>query len=354
MWNENSFTETFNLEYPIIQAGMAGGVTTAELVAAVSNAGGLGSIGAGYLSAEETRRIIRRVKALTDKPFAVNLFIIEDPEVDLDQITEAIDKLQPIYRALGIDRFPDVNPKDINKFDEQIEVIIEENVPVCSFTFGLPSKHTVDRLKEHGVRLIGTATTVKEAQLNEEVGMDAVVAQGSEAGGHRGTFDSEFSEAMIGTMALVPQVADNVNIPVIAAGGIADGRGIYASLILGASAAQLGTLFVTCHESGASAPIKSVILKGKETDTVITSAFSGKPARGVRNTFIDKMSEHHEIFAPYPIQHALTSIIRKEAAKQHRPEYLALWAGQNMRLNNELTASELIEKLITQINNLLE
>lgn len=352
MWNQNGLTEQLNIKYPIVQAGMAGGVTTPELVAAVSNSGALGSIGAGYLSAEDTRDVIRKVKALTDQPFAVNVFVPGELTVYEGQISRSIDTLQPIYDDLGIVGFPEISPYEINKFDEQVDVILEEQVPIVSFTFGLPSEEVVTRFKEHGVKLIGTATSVREAQLNEHVGMDAVVAQGSEAGGHRGSFATPFNDAMIGTMALIPQVADAVNIPVIAAGGIADARGVFASLVLGASGAQMGTLFLTCDESGANQAIKSAVMNSVETESVITSSFSGKPARGIRNAFIDKMRERHDLFAPYPIQHVLTSVIRKSAAEQNRPEYMALWSGQNTSQNKEQSARDLIDALVDEIGML--
>ncbi|MFC3899580.1 NAD(P)H-dependent flavin oxidoreductase [Aliicoccus persicus] len=351
MWNENQLTQQLKIKYPIIQAGMSG-ATTPELVAAVSNSGALGTYGAGYLSAEETREAIQKIKTLTDQPFAVNLFVPEHVDVDEAQISRSIDVLQPIYEELNINPASKVNPTEINKFEEQIEVIIEENVPICSFTFGIPSLDIIKRLKDNNVKLIGTATSVREAELNEEASMDAVVAQGSEAGGHRGSFETPFHDAMIGTMALTPQAADTVNIPVIAAGGIADARGIYASLILGAAGAQIGTLFLTTHESAANKAIKSAVLNSVETDKVITPSFSGKPARGIRNDFIDKMLDYQDSLASYPIQHALTSVIRKAAAQQNRPEYMALWSGQNTRFNKEQSTQELVENLINEIESL--
>lgn len=347
MWNENRLTELLNIKYPIIQAGMAGGVTTPELVAAVSNSGALGTIGAGYLSPDKTRAIITQVKALTDKPFAVNLFVPEPLNVDKTQIDKSKAALHPMYKELGIDNLPEIDVENLNMFDEQIKVIIDMKVPICSFTFGVPHMDVMKQLKSHGIKTIGTATTVSEAQINAEKGMDAVVMQGSEAGGHRGSFDDGFHEAMIGTMALVPQAADAVDIPVIAAGGINDGRGVIASLILGAAGGQIGTAFLTTFESGTNVNHQSSILNSVETDTIMTSAFSGKPARGIRNNFTDKMTGMEDSFAPYPIQHMLTSIIRLEAGVQNNPELMALWSGQNIRSNKKQSAQCLIEAIVS-------
>lgn len=223
MWYKNRVTQLLKIKYPIIQAGMAGGMTTPELVAAVSNSGAFGNLGAGYMRPEEMRESIQKIKWLTDKPFGVNLFIPETPEVCGEQLEQVNEWLQPFRDELNLTEIPEIQKPNVALFDEQIKIIIEERVPVCSFTFGLPSKEVVQQLKKNNITLIGTATTVAEAIANEGNGMDMVVMQGSEAGGHRGTFMGPFEDAMIGTMALVPQTVDHVTIPVIAAGGIMDG-----------------------------------------------------------------------------------------------------------------------------------
>lgn len=189
--------------------------------------------------------------------------------------------------------------------------------------------------------------------MNEEAGMDMIVVQGSDAGGHRGSFAGSFDDSMIGTMALIPQVADHVSIPIIAAGGIMDGRGVLASLVLGAQAVQMGTAFLTCIESGANELHKEAILNGTEEQAVITSAFSGKPARGLKNEFIIKMKEHEDALPAYPIQNMLTQDIRSEAAKQKNKEWMSLWCGQNPRLSKNLHAAELIETIINQIEEII-
>ncbi|WP_377890218.1 NAD(P)H-dependent flavin oxidoreductase [Alkalihalobacillus sp. R86527] len=345
MWNHSRLLELLKINHPIIQAGMAGGVTTPELVAAVSNAGGLGTLGAGYMAPEDMRKSIQKIKSLTRKSFGVNVFVPERPSATETEISRVNELLKPFRNELGIEN--ETQPEvDESLFDKQLKVLKEEKVPVCSFTFGIPEKAIIHDLKNEGVVLIGTATTVEEAILNEQHGMDAVVAQGSEAGGHRGTFTDSYRQSMIGTMSLIPQVADHVSIPVIAAGGIMDGRGVCASMVLGADGAQLGTAFVTCKESGAKPQHKEAILHTKETETVMTASFSGKPARGIRNAFIERMEGHEPL--DYPLQNALTKGIRKEAALQNRPEYMSLWSGQSPRLSRSESAAYMIQSIVSQ------
>ncbi|WP_281975370.1 NAD(P)H-dependent flavin oxidoreductase [Halobacillus litoralis] len=351
MWSHSRLLELLNIEHPIIQAGMAGGVTTPELVTTVSNAGGLGTLGAGYMAPEAIRDSIQKIKHLTRSPFGVNVFVPEFPQATKNEIRRVNELLEPFRNELGInaESKPQVDEK---LFEKQIMVIKEQQVPVCSFTFGIPDQDIIKDLKNEGIVLIGTATTVEEAVLNEQSGMDVVVAQGSEAGGHRGTFSGSSSKSMIGTMSLIPQVADQVSIPVVAAGGIMDGRGVRASMVLGAEGAQLGTAFVTCKESGAKQQHKEAILHTKETETVMTTSFSGKPARGIRNHFIEKMEGYEHELLDYPLQNSMTKGIRKEAAIQDRPEFMSLWSGQSPRLSQNKSAAEIIQSIILQMEKI--
>ncbi|HWO96255.1 MAG TPA: nitronate monooxygenase [Bacillus sp. (in: firmicutes)] len=350
-WNENAFTKKFNLNYPIIQAGMAGGITTPQLVAAVSNYGALGSIGAGYMTASEMSKAIRDTKQMTNKPFNVNVFVPSNEAANLrdEQYQKALEVLKPYFEELKVEEEPVI--KDYSSiFDNQIDTILEEGAAVCSFTFGAPSREVVSRLKEKGVMLIGTATTAAEAIVLEESGMDAIVAQGSEAGGHRGNFPDTKENMSIGTMALVPQIIDCVTIPVIAAGGIMDGRGIKAALAIGAQGAQLGTAFLATEESGAHSLYKEKIINSDEQSTMMTKAFSGKYARGIRNTFMEEMESKTENILPYPMQHDLTSVIRKQAAAQLNPDYMSLWAGQGVGMvKQSQSATQVLDELIRKI-----
>ncbi|MFC5602022.1 NAD(P)H-dependent flavin oxidoreductase [Sporosarcina koreensis] len=333
-----TFTETLGIQHPIIQAPMAG-VTTPEFVAAAAEAGALGSIGAGYLSAEATRDFIREVKKLTDKPFAVNLFVPEHVEMDQEQLRQAYLALQPIGKKLGMPFWK--APLSEPSFDEQVDVIIEEGVGICSFTFGLPEETVVQKLKRHNVYLIGTATTVEEAVLAEQVGMDAVVAQGKEAGGHRGSF---IGEQLVPLEELLPSIVGAVGIPVIAAGGIANKEHLDHQLLRGAAAVQIGTALLATEESGAHPLYKEAVLASVENNTVLTKAFSGKSARGIHNEFIDMTASVP--IAPYPYQNDLTKKIRSEAARLGKPEFMSLWAGENVRETMGGTVKEIIAKFI--------
>ena len=349
---KNEVTELLQIDYPIIQAPMAGGVTTSTLVASVSNNGGLGMIGAGYMNPVQTREQIREVRHLTSNYFGINLFVPHEFNASANEITSANHLLQPIRDQLNIPIEKSLElPKyesAFETFNEQIKVVIEEGVPVCSFTFGIPSKEVIHKLKEKNIILMGTVTTVREAIEVEKMGMDMVVVQGCEAGGHRGNFINDLQESLIGLMSLVPQVVDNVRIPVVSAGGIMDGRGLMASICLGAKGVQLGTAFLTCMESGAHNVHKEAILQSNEDQTVLTRAFSGKWARGIKNKFILEMQEHEALFPDFPIQNTLTQDIRKTSASQGNKEFMSLWSGQSPRLAKTQTVETLIKNIITE------
>jgi nitronate monooxygenase len=351
----NELTELLNIKYPIIQAPMAGGITTSQLVSAVSNSGGLGMVGAGYMAPDAMKEQIREIKELTARNFGVNLFVPNEFHVTSDEIESAEKVLKPIREKLNLRDKGQLDlpnhKKNFEIFDELIQIVINENVPVCSFTFGLPSKEVISELKAHNIILLGTATTVREAMEAEKVGMDAIVVQGSEAGGHRGNFISEDKESLIGLMSLIPQVADHVRIPVIAAGGIMDGRGLMASLCLGAKAVQMGTAFLTCTESGAHHLYKEAIMNAGEEEMVLTNAFSGKWARGIKNRFIEEI-QGKGAFPQFPIQNALTQPIRKAAASQKNIDYMSLWSGQSPRLAKTQSVEDLIKSIVNDANKI--
>ncbi|WP_203364460.1 nitronate monooxygenase [Bacillus sp. REN10] len=333
------------------QAPMAG-VTTPELVAAVSNAGGLGNIGAGYLSGAQTEQFIQQVKKLTDAPFGINLFVPEPIEEDTERVKYAQSLLISYRQELGMERDTSEKITVPSTYLEQLEVVLKERVPICSFTFGLPEEEVIQRLKANRTIVIGTATTVEEAIAVEKAGMDAVVVQGSEAGGHRGSFEKP--ERLIGLMSLLPQVVQEVQIPVIAAGGIMNSQGVAAALCLGASAVQMGTAFLVTEESGAHPLHKEAILTASETDAVLTKAFSGKSARGITNRFLQEMQAHEAKLPPYPVQNTLTAGIRKQAAKLNKADYLSLWSGQSPRLSKRQTAEQLIRLIEKEVGEVLQ
>ncbi|WP_078576598.1 NAD(P)H-dependent flavin oxidoreductase [Salipaludibacillus agaradhaerens] len=347
----NDLTAMLQIDYPIIQAPMAGGITTPELVSCVSEHGALGSIGAGYMTPQSLRQHIKDVRKRTSNPFSVNVFVPNAFNVSMEEVEASVNQLRPIRKALGVEGGNPSLPTPASmkrNFEEQINVILEEKVPICSFTFGVPPKEVVAELKKENVILMGTATTVNEAILLESKGMDMIIIQGSEAGGHRGHFLAERDQSLIGLMSLIPQVSDHVTIPVIAAGGIMDARGLVAARYLGASAVQMGTAFLTCAESGAHPTYKEAILNANEDDIVLTKAFSGKWARGIKNTFIDDMKDYTSV-PPFPVQNTLTSAIRKASADQHNPAYMSLWTGQNPRLATDLSAATFIQHLVQEV-----
>ncbi|MFJ7919450.1 NAD(P)H-dependent flavin oxidoreductase [Lysinibacillus fusiformis] len=312
-------------QQPIIQAPMAG-VTSPKFVAACTEAGLLGSIGAGYLDGEQTKQFIQEVKKLTTKPFAVNLFVQEEPQIDIEVLQKARMALQPFYDELGLSAVQSVVSKEV--FAGQVQAVIEENVKICSFTFGIPSAEVLQQLKEHGVYTIGTATTLAEAQLVEQAGMDAVVLQGGEAGGHRGSFTAPLQ--LIPLYDLLQQVAGNIAIPIIAAGGLVTKEDIQKALESGAQAVQVGTVLLVAEECEISPLYKNAVLASKEQETTITLAFTGKPARGLANNFTRRMED--ATVAPYPLQNYLTTTIRKESAEQGNAEYVSMWMGENSHL----------------------
>jgi nitronate monooxygenase len=352
MWPRTNVSEILKIEYPILQAGMAGGITTPELVAAVSNAGGLGMLGAGYMTPEQIRDAIREIRDRTDRPFGINLFVPEQVSESPENIARMNKHLATYRQQLGLMSEPDIT-KYAESFEDQLAVVFEEHVPVFSFTFGIPSPNIIREIKNQGIVVVGTATTVREAVTLEQNGVDLIVAQGNEAGGHRGTFLGPWQESLVGLMALLPQMVDQVHVPVIAAGGIMDARAIVASLVLGASAVQMGTAFLTCTESGAHPCYKEALLASTDESTVITRAFSGKPARGIKNLFIVEMEQYTGEIPAYPIQNALTREIRQAAAKQNRTEWMSLWAGQASAMCKTQSATELMRDLVAEIDRIL-
>lgn len=341
-----------NLRVPIVQAPMGGGASTPEMAAAVSNAGGLGSIAGGYLSAAQIHAEAAAVRKLTDRPFAINLFVdvITAPEPAV--LERASERLRPVREALGLEH-PATPPLPSENRDEQMRAMLECRPAVFSFTFGIPPRGVLEACKEAGIFTMGTATTLDEAVLLERAGVDAVCVQGAEAGAHRGTFLAPVEESLIGTLALVPQVVDAVRIPVVAAGGIGDGRGVAAVLALGAIAAQLGSAFLLADESRISEPWRRALQSAAVQKTAVTTAFSGRAARGIRNRFIDELGGAPEI-APYPFQNTLTAQIRAAAAKSGRDEFLSLWAGQAAGLARALPTATIVGQIMAEARSAAE
>jgi nitronate monooxygenase len=334
------------LDLPIVLAPMSGGAS-AQLVAAVSNARGFGILPCAYLTPEQIEAQIAAVRAATGRPFGVNLFVEHPPyAADEAQLRHAHDRLRAYRAELGIPHPPSpAQPPD--RYAAQLDAILAARPAVFTFTFGIPDAAVLGRFRGAGIFTIGTATTVDEAIALENAGADGVFAQGYEAGAHRGTFLAPVEESLVGTLALVPQVVDAVRIPVFAAGGIGDGRGVAAVLALGAQAAAIGTSFLLATESTASRAYREALLAESSRRTVLTRAFSGRAARGIRNRFIDEIAEPDDL-APYPFQNAITRDVRNAAADQGRAEFLSLWAGQAARLARAKPAAEIVADLMRE------
>jgi len=324
---------------------MAGGPGTPELAAAVSNAGGLGFLGINYLAPRQIEEAINRTRQLTEKIFGVNLFAPESSRPLAGDLDSAKAFLAPFHDQLGIAP-PELPEHSGENFEQQLDVVLSLRVPVVSFTMGIPH---AEKLKAARTYLIGTATTVEEAQRIERAGFDAVVAQGSEAGAHRGTFAVREESALIGSMALTPQMVDAVSIPVIASGGIMDGRGIVAALALGAQAVQMGTAFLCCDEAGTGTAYRHALLAAREHQTTLTRAFSGRLARGVRNEFIDCMESAGIEPLPFPWQNALTRSMRQAARVAERAGLQSLWVGQGLRMLKSEPAGKVMARLKNEI-----
>ncbi|NIF53186.1 MULTISPECIES: nitronate monooxygenase [Burkholderiaceae] len=342
------FAARFQMRVPVVQAPMAGGATTPAMVAAVSNAGGLGFLAGAALEPEKIASEVAAIRELTTRPFGVNLFVLDPASPDEATVRRALDAIDPLRADLGLppgralERYaPD--------FRAQFETLIELRVPVVGLTFGLLAATDVDRLHANGQYVIGTATHVAEGVAWRDAGADAIAAQGAEAGAHRGTFIGAAEDALIGTMALVPQLVDASGLPVLAAGGIMDGRGIVAALALGAQAAVLGTAFLTSRESAIPAVWKTRVRGMSDTSTTVTRAITGRHARGIRNPLMQRLSEEAQRIAPYPVQNALTQELRQNAGRAQNGDYLSLWAGQGAPLGRArpegLGAAELMAQL---------
>jgi nitronate monooxygenase len=341
----DGFLERLGVKHPVLLAPLGGGPGTPELAAAVSNAGGFGSIGAAYLTPGEITEAVRRTRALTDRPFSINLFMgVRDERTSVEP-GPMLELLGEIHKELGLPPPVAPSPK-ADPFPDQLQAVLEARPAAFSFTFGIPDREALRSLRSCGIAIIGTATTVDEGRMLVEAGVDAIAVQGAEAGAHRGTFAGSFEDSMVATLDLVRGLAPIA--PVIASGGIMDGRDIARMLSSGAIAVQLGTAFLRCPESGASPAYRRAIAQATSDTTVITRAFSGRPARGLLNAFITSLvGKEHNILS-YPLQNALTRQMRTAAAAQGKAGYLSLWAGQGVARSREMPAGELVATLVEE------
>jgi nitronate monooxygenase len=351
-WNNTRVSSTLGIEYPIIQ-GPLGGLSSERLTATVSNFGGLGSFGAHGLSPSAIKDVISEIRALTPKPFAINLWVsMEDKGAHTSGSEAFARSLAPLaghIQALG-GTLPAHQPYVPIKFEDQVRIVLDAKVPVFSFIFGIPPKEILDECRAQGIITIGAATTPDEAIALEQAGVDAIAASGFEAGGHRGSFLRPAEESLTGTFSLVPQVADVVSIPVVAAGGIADARGIIAAFALGAEGVQIGTAFLASEESGASSHHRKALLSGNAGRTALTRGFTGRLARGIQNQLLEELNRPGVETLPYPLQRGLVKNLATLAEKAAKPELLQLWAGQSANLSRQSDAKKLLETLVSEVS----
>lgn len=342
------FSSLFKL--PIIQGPMAGGATTPELVAAVSNAGALGSFAGSLLGPAALRTQVERIRSLTDRPFLLNFFVQRTPTPSREEVEQGSELLRPVWESLGWTALP--QPQQwCEDFDAQFDTLLELRPAAASFTFGILDALQVERLHAAGILTIGTVTTVDEALAWQSIGADAVIASGIEAGGHRGTFIGRQEDATLTAQELWPAVAQAVRIPVIAAGNIMSGADIRQALALGASAVQMGTAFLVTDESGIHPAYKQRLIDAEGQPTRLTRSFSGRYARGIENRFMRQMAPVEALVPPYPVQNALTGSIRAAAARNNDTELMSLWAGTGVARARPMPAKQLIELLASELQS---
>jgi nitronate monooxygenase len=348
-----ALSRKLTLKAPIFQAPMAG-VTTPELVVAVGKAGALGGFGFAYTEPEAMKAAVEKVRAAAQVPIHINLFVERAaPPTSAEALRAAAAAIRTAFEELKVKIPEELTPPYCPDLSAQIETALALRPAVLTSHFNPFAPEVIREARRSGILVGGSATTLDEAQQLEALGVDFIIAQGTEAGGHRGTFTGAAEVGLIGSLALTRMIVKRCRVPVVAAGGIMDGAGVAAVLALGAQAAQIGTAFIPCPESGAPAQHKQGVLNLFLNGTAVTRAFSGRPARGIRNRFIEHTERHPGPILPFPAQHKLTVALRAESNRQGSPDYVALWAGQGYPLATEEKAGELIERWMKEAEEAL-
>jgi nitronate monooxygenase len=348
MWPDQRIQELFGIELPILQAPMAG-ATLADMAIAVAEAGGLGALPCALLDADGFRTQMRVVRQRTTRPINVNFFCHRPPGPDPERAAAWKRRLEPYYRELGLDPEAPTPSSHRAPFDDAFCSLVEDLRPeVVSFHFGLPEPALLDRVRATGAKIISSATTVDEAIRLEEAGCDAIIAQGAEAGGHRGMFLTDRVDTQVGTFALVPQVVDAVRVPVIAAGGIADGRGIAAALALGAAAVQIGTAYLFCPESTIAPLHRAALHEDRRRETAVTNVFTGRPARGIVNRVMREVGPLSPLAPAFPLAGGALAPLRAASEPAGSADFMSLWSGQSAGLGRDLAAAELTRTLAAE------
>jgi len=344
-WPDSKIADLFEIEHPILLAPMAG-PSTPELAIAVSEAGGLGSFGSAMSTPEQVRAVLGVIRQRTRKPLNLNFFTHLPAQLDAARAARWMQRLAPYYAELGLDSTKPTPRSDRAPFSAETCAIVEEFKPeVVSFHFGLPQPQLLQRVKRAGAKVIASATTAREAMWLQQHGCDAIIAQGYEAGGHRGMFLTDNLAAQAGTMALVPQVVDSVSVPVIAAGGIADGRGIAAAFALGASAVQIGTAYLFCPEANVPPLNRQALATAHDDDTALTNLFTGRPARSIINRLMRELGPVCEDAPAFPLAGGALLPLKAAAEARGLSDFTSLWSGQAAALARALPAADLTQQL---------
>jgi nitronate monooxygenase len=348
MWPDRRLIDLLHIELPIVQAPVAGAMDW-ELAAAAAEAGALGSLPCAMLNADQIREQMAKIRARTGNPINLNFFCHTPPVLNNEREARWRERLAPYYRELGIDPAAPVPSSNRAAFDAASCDVVEELEPeVVSFHFGLPEQRLVDRVKAAGAVVLSSATTAAEARWLEAHGADAIIAQGYEAGGHRGMFLTNDLAAQVGTFALVPQIVDAVKVPVIAAGGITDARGIAAAFALGAAGAQIGTAYLWSPEAKISAPHRAALERAPSDGTAVTNLMTGRPARGIINRVMREIGPIADVAPDFPLAAGALAPLRAKAEAQGSGDFSPMWSGQAAGLGRELQARELTQKLAAE------
>lgn len=355
MWHKTKITELLGIQYPILQGPMGGGFSTVELLAAVSDSGGLGSYGVYTITPEEILEVGKAIKAETDKPYNINLWVSDVDKSLAHYPAASLEKVKtlfkPYFDELGI-ALPELSTDIPSKFEKQVEALFEIRPAVFSFVFGIPSKEILAESRRLGIKTVGTATTLDEALALEEAQVDAIVASGFEAGGHRSSFLRPAEDSQTGLFALIQQLKAKTSTPIIAAGGIADAKGIAAAMMLGADAVQLGTAFLATDESDATPQHRALLFSDNSKLTTLSKSFTGRMGRMIANKIADEVKFETEVL-PFPLQTKFMAPLKAAALAQGRTDLVNFWCGQNTVTLKHHKAAELMQDLVEETGKIL-
>ncbi|QHT65212.1 nitronate monooxygenase [Rhodocytophaga rosea] len=356
MWYKTKVTELLGIQYPILQGPFGGGLSTVELTATVSKMGGLGGYGAYTMSAQEIYEMDKQIKAATDKPYNLNLWVSDTDAVNgtvSDELYEGVKaQFKPYFDEAGIE-LPSKPPPFKSRFENQLQVVLDIRPKVFSFMFGIPSADVLEQCRRRSIKLMGAATTLDEALAVQNAGVDMIIASGFEAGGHRPSFLAPAEQSITGTFVLVQLIKEKVNLPIIAAGGIASGRGIAAALTLGADAAQIGTAFLACDESGALPVHKEALFSEAARYTMLSRAFTGRLGRGLSTPLAKDLAGKESSILPFPLQTTFMSSLRKAALEKQKFDMVLFWGGQIAPILKHRKAANLMKSLVEETTQLL-